>query len=111
MNGELSRLHRPEGPYLSNITTDAFDVNFNNARYLSDYYIQDASFFKMDNITLAYNFADLMPQNLNMSVSFTVQNAFVITKYGGLDPEISSGIDNNFYPRPRNFVLGVNLQF
>ncbi len=111
MNGELSRLYRPEGPYLSNITTDAFDVNFNNARYLSDYYIQDASFFKMDNITLAYNFADLMPQNLNMSVSFTVQNAFVITKYDGLDPEISSGIDNNFYPRPRNFVLGVNLQF
>jgi TonB-dependent starch-binding outer membrane protein SusC len=111
MHGELSRLYRPEGPYLSNIIADAFNVNFNNAQYLSDYYIQDASFFKMDNITLAYNFANLMQNNLNMLLSFTIQNAFVISRYGGLDPEIAFGIDNNFYPRPRTFVLGVNFQF
>ncbi len=109
MNGELSRLYRPEGPYLSNITTDAFDVNFENARYISDYYIQDASFFKMDNISVYYNFTNLFAGS-NLQVSFTVQNAFVITEYEGLDPEIAFGIDNNFYPRPRNFVLGVNLQ-
>ncbi len=111
MNGDLSRLHRPEGPYLSNITRDAFDVNFTNAQYLSDYYIQDASFFKMDNITLAYNLPSLAQNKLNLTLSLTVQNAFVISKYKGLDPEIAFGVDNNFYPRPRNFVLGINLQF
>jgi TonB-dependent starch-binding outer membrane protein SusC len=111
MHGELSRLYRPEGPYLSNIITDAFNVNFNNARYLSDLYIQDASFFKMDNITLAYNLRNLFQDNLNVLLSFTVQNAFVLTRYAGIDPEIAFGIDNNFYPRPRNFVLGVNFQF
>ncbi|MFW5757447.1 MAG: SusC/RagA family TonB-linked outer membrane protein [Bacteroidota bacterium] len=109
MNGELSRLYRSEGPYLSNITTDAFDVNFNSARYISDYYVQDASFFKMDNMSVYYNFTNLFAGS-NLQVSFTVQNAFVITEYEGIDPEIALGIDNNFYPRPRNFVLGVNLQ-
>lgn len=110
MNGEFSRLFRPEGSYLSNITSDVFDVNFNNARYLSDHYIQDASFFKMDNMTLGYNFGSILPGTGNLSLAFTVQNAFVITNYTGIDPEIAFGIDNNFYPRPRNFVLSVNLQ-
>jgi TonB-dependent starch-binding outer membrane protein SusC len=111
MNGELSRLYRAEGNYLSNITHDAFDVNFGNAQYLSDYYIQNASFFKMDNISLAYNLGNLVPAVNNLTLSFTVQNAFVISKYKGIDPEIAFGIDNNFYPRPRNFVLGLNAQF
>ncbi len=110
MNGVYNRLYRSEGPYLSNISTSVYDSNFNSAQYLTDYYIQDASFFKMDNISVAYNFGNLLPGDTNFSVSFTVQNAFVITKYDGLDPEIANGIDNNFYPRPRNFVLGLNLQ-
>lgn len=110
MNGELSRLYRDEGPYLSNITSDALVTRFGNARYLSDYYIQDASFFKMDNISLAYTFHNLYQNMASLRLSFTVQNAFIITKYDGLDPEIANGIDNNFYPRPRSFVLGVNLQ-
>ena len=111
MNGELSRLYRPEGPYLSNITPDALVVGFNNAQYLSDYYIQDASFFKMDNISLSYNFKDLLPSVGSLTATATVQNAFVITNYKGLDPEVAGGIDNNIYPRPRNFVLSLNLQF
>lgn len=111
MNGELSRLYRPEGPYLSNITPDALVVGFNNAQYLSDYYIQDASFFKMDNISLSYNFKDLLPSVGSLTATATVQNAFVITNYKGLDPEVVGGIDNNIYPRPRNFVLSLNLQF
>jgi TonB-dependent starch-binding outer membrane protein SusC len=111
MNGELSRLYRPEGPYLSNITPDALVVGFNNAQYLSDYYIQDASFFKMDNISLSYNFKDLLPSVGSLTMTATVQNAFVITGYEGLDPEVAGGIDNNIYPRPRNFVLNLNLQF
>lgn len=110
MNGEYSRLHRPEGPYLSNISSSVFNTNFNSARYFSDYYIQDASFFKMDNISVAYNFGNLIPGNTSLTASFTVQNAFIITKYDGLDPEIANGIDDNFYPRPRNFVLGLSLQ-
>lgn len=111
MNGNFSRLYRSEGPYLSNTAADVGVANFNNPHYWSDYYIQDASFFKMDNMTLAYNFRNLINNRSNLTVSFTVQNAFVITNYKGLDPEIASGIDNNFYPRPRNFVLGLNMQF
>lgn len=111
MNGELSRLYRPEGPYLSNITPEALYTRFNNAQYLSDYYIQDASFFKMDNISVSYNFGEVIKGVRNLSVGAIVQNAFVITKYDGLDPEISGGIDNNIYPRPRNFVLSLNLDF
>ncbi len=111
MNGELSRLHRPEGPYLSNITSDALDVMFNNAQYLSSFYVQDGSFFKMDHITLGYNFIDVMNTGANLSLSAVVQNAFMITGYKGLDPEVANGIDNNIYPRPRIFALNVNLRF
>jgi TonB-dependent starch-binding outer membrane protein SusC len=110
MNGNFSRLYRSEGPYLSNVAGDVSVANFNNPRYWSDFYIQDASFFKMDNISLAYNFGNTLGANTNLRVSFVVQNAFIITNYEGLDPEIAFGIDNNFYPRPRSFVLGVNLQ-
>ncbi len=111
MNGELSRLHRPEGPYLSNITADALDVRFNQARYMSDYYVQNGSFFKMDHITLGYSFHDLVGTGTTMTLSGVLQNAFMITKYDGLDPEIDNGIDSNIYPRPRTFVLNLNLQF
>ncbi|MBS4013997.1 MAG: SusC/RagA family TonB-linked outer membrane protein [Bacteroidetes bacterium] len=111
VNGELSRLHRPEGPYLSNVTSDALLYEFNNAQYFSDFYIQDASFFKMDHITLGYNFPDLVSKGSNLNVSFVVQNAFMITGYKGLDPEVAYGVDNNIYPRPRIFVLSLGLQF
>jgi len=111
MNAEFSRLYRPEGPYLSNITPDVFDTRFNNAQYLSYFYIEDASFFKMDNISLSYNFRDLLAGLGNITLTATVQNAFVITNYRGLDPEVAGGIDNNIYPRPRNFVLSFNYQF
>ena len=111
MNGELSRLHRPEGPYLSNISRNALVTGFNNAQYLSDYYIQDASFFKMDHITLGYDFGNIFGGSTNLTVSGVAQNPFMITRYEGIDPEISGGIDNNFYPRPRIFVMSVNLQF
>jgi TonB-dependent starch-binding outer membrane protein SusC len=110
MDGNYSRLYRNEGPYLSNVTTDVHVAGFNNPQYWSDFYIQDGSFFKMDNITLSHNFRNIVDR-ANMVVSFTVQNAFIITRYEGLDPEIPFGIDNRFYPRPRNFVLGLNLQF
>ena len=110
-NANYERLYRPEGPYLSNISTDVTETGFDNPQYLSDYYIQDGSFFKMDYMTLGYNFNKLWTEKLNLRLTFTVNNAFVITKYRGVDPEIFLGIDNNVYPRPRAYVLGVNLTF
>jgi iron complex outermembrane receptor protein len=107
--GVYSNLYRPEGPYLGNITSDVYDVNFVNPQYLSDYYIQNASYFKMDYLSLTYDFGKVIKNTGGLRLSFTVNNVFTITKYNGLDPEISSGIDNNVYPRSRVFVLGVNL--
>jgi TonB-dependent starch-binding outer membrane protein SusC len=65
----------------------------------------------MDNMSLSYNFHNLISEKLNARLSFTVQNAFVITKYKGLDPEVDGGIDNNNYPRPRVYMLGLNVTF
>ena len=97
--------------YLNNISRSVFDSGFRNPRYFSDYYIQDASFLRLDNISLGYTFRDLLVQNLQVRVYGTVQNVFVITRYEGLDPEVASGIDNNMYPRPRTFQLGVSVNF
>lgn len=97
--------------YTANILKDVTKTDFMTAQYWSDFYLENASFFRMDNITLGYRFDQLFTQKLNGRVSFTVQNAFVITKYTGLDPEVASGIDNNIYPRPRTFMLGLNLNF
>jgi len=112
-NGNYERLYRPEGPYLSNITSDVDEAGFQTPQYLSDYYIQDASFFRMDNMGLSYLFGNLgnSKDKLDIRLSFTVTNVFVITNYSGLDPEIFHGIDNNLYPRPRVYVLGVNILF
>jgi iron complex outermembrane receptor protein len=110
-NGVYQRLYRSEGPYLSNIAASVFDVDFTAPQYLSDYFIKNASFFKMDYISLSYLVGNLYKNTANLRLSFTVNNAFTITKYKGIDPEIFSGIDNQVYPRPRVFVLGVNVLF
>ncbi|MET0634792.1 MAG: TonB-dependent receptor [Chitinophagaceae bacterium] len=95
---------------LYNTSTNYLETNFNgnSQELLSDYYIQNASFLRMDNLNLGYDLRRGF-KHYNMRLSATVQNVFVITKYKGLDPELSGGIDNNFYPRPRIFSLGVNL--
>jgi TonB-linked SusC/RagA family outer membrane protein len=77
---------------------------------LSDYYIQNASFLRMDNVNLGYNFGKILNNSANLSITGNVQNVFIITNYKGVDPE-GGGIDNNLYPRPRTFVLGLNLKF
>ncbi|WP_422362120.1 SusC/RagA family TonB-linked outer membrane protein [Reichenbachiella sp.] len=105
--------------YTANILTAVEDTQFTNAQYWSDIYLEDASFFRMDNITVGYSFDKILTEKLNGRVAFTVQNAFVITDYSGLDPEINSGsklgpnvgIDNSIYPRPRTYMLGLNLNF
>jgi len=110
-NGVYERLYRSEGPYLSNITSSVFDVDFTSPQYLSDYFIKNASFFKMDYITLTYMVGNLYKNTANMTLSFTVNNVFTITKYKGIDPEIFDGLDKQIYPRPRIFALGVNVLF
>lgn len=110
-NGWLNRMYRSEGPYLSNITSASSETNFETASYFTDYWIQDASFFRMDEITLSYTFKKLMKDRLDIRLAATVNNAFVITNYTGLDPEVANGIDGNIYPRSRVWMLGVNLLF
>jgi TonB-dependent starch-binding outer membrane protein SusC len=110
-NGVYERLYRPEGPYLSNVASYVNETNFQSPRYMSDYYVQEASFFRMDYISLSYLFANLGGSRVSLRISGTVNNAFIISNYDGLDPEIFDGIDNQVYPRPRAYVLGVNLVF
>ena len=99
---------------LNNINPSFFEtgfVNEGNNRYFSDYYIKDASFIKLDNISFGYSFAKPFGNETTARLSFGVQNALIISKYKGLDPEILSGIDQTIYPRARMFVLGCNVNF
>lgn len=99
--------------FLMNVTRFAHDTQFtkaNNTRF-SDYYIENASFFRMDNINAGYTFRGIYQDRLNMRLGVGVQNAFVITNYSGIDPEVSNGIDNNVFPRTRAFFFNVNLEF
>ncbi len=98
---------------LTNLHTDYFQTGFQEItefNLLSDHYIQDASFYKIDNITLGYRLGNIFP-NVDARVYGSMQNVATFTDYSGLDPEILGGIDNNFYPRPQSFVLGLNLDF
>jgi TonB-dependent starch-binding outer membrane protein SusC len=98
---------------LKNTLSSSASTNFTSAQYLSDYYIQNASFLKMDNVSLGYTFDKVIKEIKSITVYATVQNPFVITKYKGLDPESYNGtdygIDNNVYPRPRIYMLGLRV--
>lgn len=104
--------------YLVNRPTEVLADNWLSTETKSiqtDYWVQNASFLKLDNITLGYSFANLLKQGtwngISGRVYGTVNNVFCITKYKGLDPEVFNGIDNNLYPRPISFILGLNLNF
>jgi iron complex outermembrane receptor protein len=102
-------LHNGLG-FLSNATTDIYNTGFVNPQYFSDYYVQNASFVKLDNLGIGYNFGSI-GSNMTLRLSANCQNVFVITKYSGIDPEVYGGIDNNLYPRPRNYTIGASLNF
>ena len=92
------------------------DVYFNNNAansnlVRSDYFLENAGFVRCDNITLGYTWNELLNNNLRLRLYGAVQNPFVITKYKGLDPEVFSGVDNNVYPRPVTFTLGLVATF
>ena len=99
---------------VSNLPTSVLDSNFqsNEDVLLSDYYIENGSFLKMDNITLGYTFENIFKGRSSIRLSTSVQNVFTITKYSGLDPEVfDNGIDNSITPRPRTFLIGANMKF
>lgn len=100
--------------FLSNKPISVYETNFTkNATnyYLSDYYIQNASFVRCDNISFGYSFNNLFRVLKTGRIYATVQNPFVITKYKGLDPEVFDGIDRNIYPRPTISMIGLSLNF
>lgn len=95
---------------LSNmLTATVYGSKFLTQRTQSDYFIQPSSFLRMDNIALGYTFNNIAKKGISIRVFAMVQNVFVITSYKGLDPEINGGIDNNIFPRPRTYTLGVNF--
>ncbi|HTR31893.1 MAG TPA: SusC/RagA family TonB-linked outer membrane protein [Puia sp.] len=96
--------------YLQNAGTSSLKTHFYSPQYFSSYYVENGSFLKLDNVGLTYNVGKV-GRGMNLRVSGYCQNVFVITKYSGIDPEVYNGIDNNLYPRPRNFTLGASLNF
>lgn len=101
--------------FIGNRLSSAWDSYFTQAQYLSDYYISDASFLKLDNFTLGYTFPKLFKVGgdnyASLNLFGTVQNICTLTKYKGMDPEVYGGIDGTVYPRPRTFVLGLKFNF
>jgi iron complex outermembrane receptor protein len=98
--------------FLRNGHYNVLETGFSDLQTFSDYYLENASFLRMDNIYLGYDFGKpFRNKDIRLRGSLTCQNVFVITKYDGLDPEINDGIDNSIYPRPRMFALGLNLDF
>lgn len=95
--------------HLNNLVTDFLNTGFRSPQYLSSYYIQEASFIRLDNLYLSYNLGTLYKDKYAASLNVSMQNALVITKYKGLDPEIAGGIDNMIYPRPRVFNIQLNV--
>ncbi|GAL81122.1 SusC outer membrane protein [Algibacter lectus] len=102
---------------LGNLPTSVLDNNFQRTAdvIISDIYVEDASFLKMDNITLGYTFPNVSKKLKSIRLWAGIQNVFTITNYSGLDPEVSvgtdQGIDNNIYPRPRTILAGANFKF
>ena len=100
--------------FVSNRVVSATESRFSQAQYLSDYYLQDGSFLKLDNFTLGYTFPNIQVDKnrfASLNIFGTVQNIVTITRYTGVDPEVYGGIDNNMYPRPRTYVIGVKFNF
>src|SRR5690242_5116667 len=112
-SGTVRNILNPIG-YINNGSTNVLESGVSGSGdkfFLSDYYVQNASFLRMDNAYINYLVGKVLHNSATLSLNANVQNVFVITKYQGLDPEIASGVDNNFYPRPRIYSVGLNLRF
>lgn len=109
---ERTNLAKIDAYGLNNLMRDEFIFPSNPEQLkLSDYFVENASFVRCDNITLGYTWPNLLNDNLRLRLYGAVQNPFVITKYKGLDPEVFDGTDNNVYPRPVSFTIGLIATF
>lgn len=97
--------------YLQNIYRSAAEYKFAGNQLWSDTFVEDASFLRMDNLTVGHNFGEVFGDRTNLRVYGMAQNVFVVSKYSGVDPEIFGNIDNGFYQRPKVYSLGLNFQF
>lgn len=95
---------------LNRLNSSYNSTKFNTRQHESDHYVENASFLKMDNIQLGYNFGKITKW-CSLNVSAMVQNVFTVTNYTGVDPESQSGIDMTVYPRPRIYSLTIGLDF
>lgn len=109
-NGALETMKYADDA-LYNLSASYLQTGFKTRQHYSDHYVENASFIKMDNLTLSYDFGKVFRNTLGINLSLMVQNVFTITKYSGVDPEISLGIDQNFYPRPRIYSISLGLNF
>ena len=97
--------------YSANVNPDVYNTGFKTGQPYSDYYLENASFVRLQNVTLGYNFGSLLKEGTTLNLTLAGQNLLVLTKYSGLDPERAFGIDSNFYPLPRTLTLGLNVGF
>ncbi|MEO6537365.1 MAG: SusC/RagA family TonB-linked outer membrane protein [Ferruginibacter sp.] len=114
-NGVLRALKNPIN-FIQNGSPNYMETKFSGTttnEYLSDYYIENASYLKLDNINIGYNFGKILRRASSLRLTGSIQNVFTITKYSGLDPENanSSGTDYTIYPRPRIYSIGASLDF
>ena len=110
--GTLSSIQNTLG-FIGNASANYNKTKFRTSNYLSDYYLENASFLRIDNINAGYNVGKIKNSKAVLRLNASVQNVFVITKYSGSDPENanSTGVDNNIYPRPRIYTIGASLDF
>lgn len=98
-------------PQLSNLHSSYLETGFKTRQFYSDHYVENASFLKMDNLTVSYDFGRVFRNTMGLRASVLVQNVFTWTKYSGVDPEVPNGFDSSFYPRPRIVSLSLGLDF
>lgn len=111
-NGILANIKDPL-KIVRNSTTNYLETNFRLRNVFSDYYIENASFVRIDNINFGYNFGKIIRNTASLRLSANIQNVYTFTKYTGLDPETanSAGVDNAIYPRPRIYTVGASIDF
>lgn len=106
----VQSVYSDQGSY-SNILKATQETGFQTQQLYSDYFLENASFFRIDNISLGYTFHKLWNSSSSLRLTFGVQNVAVFTGYSGIDPEIYSGIDREVYPRPRTYSFSASLSF
>ena len=102
---------RYSAPQLSNLHASYLETGFKTRQFYSDHYVENASFLKMDNLTVSYDFGRVFRNAMGLRASLLVQNVFTVTGYSGVDPEVPNGFDSSFYPRPRIVSLSLGLDF